>query len=340
MMSRRPQVLNFAAFALLAAAFISITLAWPHLASWSASKPTAAVGVLLGFTIELPFFFWLLILRPRGASPVYSIPVAVIGYAFCRLCEPGKDSELVSLAWIALVPLEVLLLAVLARRAGRLVRFAREMPKSDDVIERLMMAAEREFAASRVAGALAYEIGVLGYAVGAASPVLVRPDDAAFSYHRRSGLRLIYGVALVIGLFEIVGLHLWIAAYSHIGAWLLSAFEIYGAIWVVGLVRSVERLPVVLGPVGLHVRLGVIYSVFVPYDAIESVQTRALHGHTTSREKYLNCAFMNAPDCVLQLQRPLRVRLPYTLSRTVDRIGLMVDEPRRFLSSLESRLSD
>jgi len=339
MTSRRPQVLNLAAFALLAAAFISITLAWPYLGSWSASRPTAAVGILLAFTIELPFFFWLLVLRPRVTSPVYAIPVAVLGYAFCRLCEPGKDSELVSLAWMALVPLEVLLFAVLAQRAAQLLRFAQALPRSVDLVERLLLAAEREFPSSRLAGALAYEIGVLAYASGLAPRVVVRPEDTAFSYHRRSGLRVIYGIAMVIGAMEIVGVHLWIAAYSHIGAWVLSAFEFYGVVWVVGLIRSVDNLPVVLGRDGLHVRLGVIYSVFVAYDDIEAIERRNLHGRAASREKYLNCAFMNAPDCVLKLRRPLRVRLPYTLSRTVDEIGLMVDEPQRFLSILDTESS-
>jgi hypothetical protein len=79
--------------------------------------------------------------------------------------------------------------------------------------------------------------------------------------------------------------------------------------------------------------------VFVAYDDIEAIERRNLHGRAASREKYLNCAFMNAPDCVLKLRRPLRVRLPYTLSRTVDEIGLMVDEPQRFLSILDTESS-
>jgi hypothetical protein len=50
----------------------------------------------------------------------------------------------------------------------------------------------------------------------------------AFAYHRRGGLRVIYGVAVVAGCFEIVGVHLLVAALSPVAAWVLTAFEFYG----------------------------------------------------------------------------------------------------------------
>src|SRR5262249_3418814 len=159
-----------------------------------------------------------------------------------------------------------------------------------DLIERLTIAAAREFPASRWVGMLAYEIGLIHYALGGKPGIALELTDAAFTYHRRSGLRVIYAVAAAIGCIEIVGVHLLVAAFSPVAAWILTGFELYGVVWVIGLVRSVNQLPIVLGERGIHVRLGVIYSVFLPYDEIERVDTdRRELMQMRKRENHLNC---------------------------------------------------
>src|SRR5262249_42518536 len=139
--------------------------------------------------------------------------------------------------------------------------------------------------------------------------------------------------------FEMVGVHLLLATLHPAAAWALTGFEFYGVVWVVGLLRSVDRLPVVLDERGIHIRYGVMYTLFVPYEAVEVLQRERLYSVDTKRKNYLNCAFINTPDCILKLHAARRARLPYTLSRDVDEIGLMVDEPREFLAQLESRIA-
>jgi hypothetical protein len=324
-------------FALVALATIAFTLSLPALHYLSANRSTAAFGVLLLFIVELPFYFWLIVLRPSRISPLYAVPVAAIGYLFCRLWQPGNDSAWIALGWIPLLPLELFLFAVLYRRTMRVVRAAREQPRSSDLIERLTLASYREFPSNRLFAVLMYEVGLVYYAFGGGPGIVLASGDAAFTNHRRAGLRLIFGVALVFGAFEVVGLHLLVAALSPLAAWMLTGLELYGVIWAIGLLRSVPKLPVVLGERGIHVRLGVIYSLWVPYEDIQSVQRGRTHADTRSKS-YLNCAFMNAPDCVLKLRAPGRARLPYTLEKNVDEIGLMVDEPKEFLAQLERRL--
>lgn len=337
---RRALTSNGSWFALIALATVAFTLSLPALGYLSSDRSVAAIGVLLLFTIELPLYFWLIVLRRSGTSPLYAVPIAAMGYAFCRVWTPAHDSEWIAWGWLPLVPLEALLLAVLARRASRVVRIARDLPRSADFIERLTLAADREFPKNRLIAILSYEVGLIYYALGGRPGIALAAADSAFTYHRRGGLRVIYAVALCIGAFEITGVHLLVAAFSPVAAWVLTGFELYGVVWVIGFLRSVSELPIVLGERGVHVRLGVFYSVFVPYEEIESVQRQHLGAVKTRRENYLNCAFVNSPDYVLKLRTARRARLPYTLSKNVDEIGLMLDEPREFLRQLEQRLNE
>jgi hypothetical protein len=327
-------------FALLALGMIAMTLILPRTGYVSSNASVTSNGMLLGFTLELPLYFWLLILRPKGTSPLYAVPIAAAGYLFCRLwTASATGSGWIPWAWIALAPLEALFLMVLTLRALRVVRNARTLPRANDLIERLLQAADREFPENRAMAAIMYELALIYYAFGGKPGVALTSRQMPFTYHRRSGLRFIYGVAVVFGCLEIVGIHLLLVALSPRVAWALTAFEFYGVVWVVGLLRSVDGLPIVLDEHGIHIRYGVMYSLFVPYEVIQDLQRGPLFSVDTKRKNYLNCAFMNAPDCVLRLRAATRARLPYSLSRNVDEIGLMLDEPREFIAQLERRIS-
>ena len=339
MNTRRLPAANRALFTLLALAMVAMTLLVPKLGYVSSNRSVTAIGVLLGFTVELPLYFWFFVLRRKGSSPLYAAPVAAVGYLFCRLCASAADPSWIGLGWIPLAPLEALVLAVLTQRALRVIRTARTLPRSSDLIERWLLAADREFPANRWIAVMMYELGLMYYALGGRPGIVLRSNDVAFTYHRRGGLRVIYGVAIVFGCFEIVGVHLLVAALSPVAASVLSGVEFYGVVWVIGLLRSVDRLPVVLDDRGIHIRFGVIYALFVPYEAVQNLQRERLYSVDTKRKNYLNCAFINAPDCVLKLRAARRVRLPYTLSRDVDEIGLMVDDPKEFLAQLERRVA-
>jgi hypothetical protein len=339
MNTRRLSAPNRLLFALLALAMVAMTLLLPKLGYVSSNRSVTAIGVLLAFTVELPLYFWFFVLRRKGSSPLYAVPVAAMGYLFCRLWNSAADSGWIAWGWIPLAPLEALFLTVLTQRALHVFRVARTLPRSSDLIERLLLATDREFPANRWIAVMMYELGLMHYALGGRPGIVLRSNDVAFAYHRRGGLRVIYGVAVVVGCFEIVGVHLLVAALSPVAAWVLTAFEFYGVVWVIGLLRSVDRLPIVLDERGIHIRFGVIYALFVPYEAVQDLQRERLHSVDTKRKNYLNCAFINAPDCILKLRAARRARLPYTLSRDVDEIGLMVDEPKEFLAQLERRIA-
>jgi hypothetical protein len=339
MNTRRIPAPNRLLFALLALAMVAMTLLLPKLDYVSSNRSTTSIGVLLAFVVELPLYFWFFVLRRKGSSPLYAVPVAAMGYLFCRLWASGTDSGWIAWGWIPLIPLEALLLTVLTRRALHVLRVARTLPRSSDLIERLLLATNREFPSNRWIAVTMYELGLIYYALGGRPGIVLRSNDVAFTYHRRAGLRVIYGAAVVFGCFEIVGVHLLVAALSPAVAWALTGFEFYGVVWVIGLLRSVDRLPIVLDERGIHVRFGVIYALFVPYEAVQDLQRERLYSVDTKRKNYLNCAFINAPDCILKLRAARRARLPYTLSRDVDEIGLMVDEPKEFLAQLERRIA-
>jgi len=320
------------------AALVILVIALPQYHYFGSDEQAAALGSALAFAVEWPLVFYLLLLRPLRAPWVLALPLAGLGYALWRLIWSGESASTTHAVLGIIVPAELVVLSVLATKLSRILGEMGRSRGQGELIERLARAARSQFGASRLIDILAYEAGLLYYALGGNPGIRLAPDETAHSYHQRSGLRLIYGVALLIGAMEILVVHLVVSAYSTEAAWVLTAVEFYGVIWVLGLVRSVADLPIVLGTDGLHVRFSVIYDLYVPFSNLESIQLTDLHGIDRRRRNYLSCAFASSPDCVLRLRSPQPARLPYGMRRSVDEIGLMVDEPRAFLELLKSRL--
>ncbi len=81
MNTRRASAPNRLLFALLAMAMVAMALLLPKLGYFSSNRSVTEIGVLLGFTVELPLYFWFFVLRRKGNSPLYAVPVAAMGYA-------------------------------------------------------------------------------------------------------------------------------------------------------------------------------------------------------------------------------------------------------------------
>lgn len=96
MSTDRSSAANRLLFAVLALAMVAMTLVLPKVGHVSSNRSVTAVGELLAFMVELPFYFWFFVLRGKGNSPLYAVPVAVIGYLFCRSAASGADP-----VWIA-----------------------------------------------------------------------------------------------------------------------------------------------------------------------------------------------------------------------------------------------
>ena len=99
---------------------------------------------------------------------------------------------------------------------------------------------------------------------------------AGFTYHRASGIQLVLGVAVGLGLVEAALLHLVLNAWIPALAWVVSGLEFYGLVWIVGLNRSLPRRPIKVKIDGLLVRYGLLYETFISWHLIEEIETEGL----------------------------------------------------------------
>jgi hypothetical protein len=138
-------------------------------------------------------------------------------------------------------------------------------------------------------------------------------------------------VMVALGCGELLVVHLLVALlWSATVAFVLTLATLASIVWLVILIRSFSRLPVLVDDREVVVRTGSLKSVAVPRANIAAVETSFPPGFF-GRPGVLNLALLAYPNVALRLREPLaakRGRAP------VGWIAHRLDEPGGFVAAL------
>jgi hypothetical protein len=127
---------------------------------------------------------------------------------------------------------------------------------------------------------------------------------------------------------ELAVVHMLVAAlWSHVAAMILSAVSLATLIWTIALIRSLERLPVLVDASGVTMRVGRLKSVYLPAANIAGLRT-SFPVALLKRRGVLNLALINYPNLMLELDPPLPGRRP------VHAIAHRLDDPAGFATAV------
>jgi len=208
--------------------------------------------------------------------------------------------------------------------------------QGSDALESLRRAALELVEAERAAEIVAYEAAVLWYALAGGGSRGAPSGAETFGVRRQSG----YGPVLVALLFaltaEAIAVHLLVRHWSPVAAWILTGLTAYAVVWLIGDFRALGRRPILLTDQELVVRLGLRWTVRVPLARIQAVRVSGSSG--SPGPDHLRAVILGAERQVVELDSELVATGFYGIRRCVRSIGLSVDEPKRFLEGLRSRL--
>ncbi len=186
-----------------------------------------------------------------------------------------------------------------------------------------------------VAGALASEIARLYYV----SRLWKKPPPTSgrdgFTYHSKNGYQNLLIALLLMGSFEMIGVHLLVLQWSPLVAWILTGLGFYSCLWIMGLLASVKQRPIVLYSDSLKICIGILWTIHVPLEYIESIRSVDSEGFDFKQSDYVKAVSMGTPDFVLQLKEPVVAYGPYGTQKQTTQIGLTVDAPQRFQYKLD-----
>lgn len=320
-------------FGMLAALLVAIEHTVVHGAVFS-QHPALGPAVVFDLLVVLPGLFYACVVRR------YQLPLSTLGAAFGAglalshwLLPAGG---LPVLAWAGRLAgvFEIGAIGYAAVRVRRLRQAYRAaQAQSADVVENMHHAAR--LVLGRLGEVLATELVLGRYALlGGWSRPEVGPADSAFSTYQKSGFVALLATAAGLSVLETAAAHLVVGHWYPRVAWGLTIVGVYSLLWLLAHGQAVRCRPVLVSPQAVTVRIGMIWRVVLPLDAILSVQT--IKEEPRAAPGQLNAArlLLVAPNLLLTLAAPQVVHGPYGLRRTVRRLAIYVDEPQRLQQQL------
>ncbi|HVQ09650.1 MAG TPA: hypothetical protein VMS43_14560 [Allosphingosinicella sp.] len=150
----------------------------------------------------------------------------------------------------------------------------------------------------------------------------------AFSYYR-SVAPLMWAFACIMAV-ELAVTHLLVSAlWSPAAAAIFSALTLAILVWIIRLIRSFKRLPVMVGPDEILMRLGSLKPVRVPAGRVAGVRTSWPSGAEKKRG-VLNMALINYPNVMLDLDPDFTA----TRKRPLTAVAHRLDDPAGFADAV------
>lgn len=158
-----------------------------------------------------------------------------------------------------------------------------------------------------------------------------------FTYRSARSGSLLAGLVIVI-VVETVVLHIWLVGRLPLLVWVLTASSLGVLAWLVADYRAAGMGAVRLGPEVLELHIGRRYDIRLARTDVSAALRPdwrdVPEAGTAAAARYLNLTKPAEPNVILTLHASTAIRLPGGFTRSVQRLGLHLDEPAAFLAAL------
>lgn len=296
---------------------------------FATTPDVAAWGVTFDLTITIPAIYWLVVVRSGRARAATIAPVFVAGAAIAALVVPHDQQHFLHQLRLVAAPLDVITVGLVLQRL-----IGHRQSGSGDAETRIRSAARAAFGESTLAEIVASELSILYYALFCwrRQPV-VTADAQVITVHRNSGWGSIAACIVVLLTFESLGMHLAVSLWSTKAAWIVTALDLYGILWVLGDYHALRLRSTTVTRDSLEVRHGLRWSASIPLDNIASID-RVRSEAEWKRKQTLKVALVDEPQFIVRLCTPVASRGVAGLRRTIDSVAFRPDDVAAFEQAL------
>ncbi|MCH2230744.1 MAG: hypothetical protein MK105_10405 [Crocinitomicaceae bacterium] len=298
------------------------------------------LGVSIDLLILVPLIYFLLI-RKTEVPKTTVVPIIILGLSLGYFFMPESAWTYLNIFKIWVLPLiELLVLVLVFLKLRKLVRFYRQVKGAEPDFYNSVKKVCAEFVQKRVVYLLAAEISVLYYGFWNWKKRTLAANE--FSNHKESGIVAIFWVIILMVLVESFVLHLLLARWSVVFAWILTILSIYTSIQLFGFVRSISKRPIVIDRTGLTLRCGLMNEVKIPLDEIDSLllSQKELEDDDELTRTLSPLGKLEQHNVVLILNRENELTGVYGGKKPFNRILFYVDKPMALQEVYEKVLSE
>ena len=297
-------------------------------------KPLIASAITFDLIITLPFAYWFFIRKTKISKQTVSALI-FFGFIIASFILPENNRTFLDyLKYFALPLMELGFLAY----AGFIIFRARKTFKSikqnrRDFLETLRETLVKEFPNPVLAKVFTFEIAGIYYAFFAWK---AKRGKNNFTYHKQNGVTvLLFFLGFVLAV-EIIVMHILIAKWSAIAAWILTAFSLYFLFQIYAHGKAIFLRPVETSGSKLFVRCGLLGDAEIDLDNIKSVEKLPLTSELENHEVKLSpLGDFTACNLKISLRDEAVLNKIYGIKKNFKTVFLSIDKAETLKTEIE-----
>jgi hypothetical protein len=299
---------------------------------------TLSFAVSADLLITIPIIYFLLI-RKTNIPKTTVVPIMLIGLAIGFFTLPEANQEYLQLFKTWCVPvIEITVVSFIIYKVRKAILFHKKQQTSLDFFTALKKTCA-EILPKPVVVPFATEIAVFYY--GFVYWKRKKLAENEFSYHKESSsLALFFGL-LLIAAIEIVPIHILLAKWSELAAWILTGLSIYSGIQIFGYAKSLMKRPITIENNRLLLRYGIMREAEIPLSNIKKI---TLTSKELDKEEDITrfslLGELEDHNVIIEIHNEQKLRGLFGKKKAFTKIALFVDTPAKFRNFIEASLQD
>lgn len=298
----------------------------------NSSTLTFPVSADLLLTIPIVYF---LLIRKTNIPKTTVVPIMLIGLAIGFFSLPEANQEYLQLFKTWFLPvIEIGVASFVIYKVRKAVLFHKKQEnKSLDFFTALKTTCA-EILPKPVVVPFATEISIFYY--GFVYWKRRKLTENEFSNHKESSSLALFFILIVIVAIEIVPIHILLAKWSEVAAWILTILSAYSGFQIFGFAKSLMKRPIAVESDRVLLRYGIMQEAEIPIESIKEIRL-------TSKEfdKEENIARLSllgeaeGHNLLIETNTEQTLRGLFGIKKTFTKIALHVDKPADFKKYIE-----
>ena len=177
------------------------------------------------------------------------------------------------------------------------------------------------------------------------APILKQGQGRTFTFHKDGSYQGIFLMIVHAMLLEIVAVHVMVAQFSHIAAWIFTGLDIYALLFIISDYQAIRLSPVVLDSYGIHFQKGIRQYGFISWEQVGGVYennktTKEVEKDRTSITLALHGLEKEQIPYVVKLNEDVQIHQIFGFKKKIRSIYVKMDEPHEFNKTVCTYLNE
>ncbi|WP_378172117.1 hypothetical protein [Aquimarina sp. SS2-1] len=296
-----------------------------------------SVGITVDLLLTVPLIYFLLIRKTRIPKTTV-IPLMVIGFLVCTLIIPAQNQYYLELfkTWVLPVIELSVISYVIYNVRNAIKRYNTYKNESVDFFTTLKTTCN-EILPKPLVAPVVTEIAVFYYGFIYWKKRKLKENE--FSYHKDSGtVALLIAIIFIIAI-ETVVLHMLLAKWSTVTAWILTFLSIYSGIQLFGFLKSMYKRPISITNDQLILRYGMMGETIITIANIDSIDVSSSEIELNKETRKLSfLGELESHNVIIRLKKKNTLTGLYGIKRNYKNLVFYIDKKDAFKDSINNHL--